>query len=69
MQELKVNVKGMMCAGCENRVKNALKEIEDVDDVFANHISGEVVVKGNNISKSIIEEIIQDLGYEIVKED
>ncbi len=70
MKELKIKVKGMVCEGCENRVKNALSTIDGVDNVEANHKTGIVTVKLNKeIEKSIFEEKIDDLGFEIVKED
>lgn len=70
MKELKIKVKGMVCEGCENRVKNALSTIDGVDNVEANHKTGIVTVKLNKeIEKSIFEEKIDNLGFEIVKED
>lgn len=70
MKELEIKVKGMVCEGCENRVKNALSTIDEVDNVEANHKTGIVTVKLNKeIEKSIFEEKIDDLGFEIVKED
>ena len=70
MKELEIKVKGMVCEGCENREKNALSTIDGVDNVEANHKTGIVTVKLNKeIEKSIFEEKIDDLGFEIVKED
>ena len=70
MKELEIKVKGMVCEGCENSVKNALSTIDGVDNVEANHKTGIVTVKLNKeIEKSIFEEKIDDLGFEIVKED
>lgn len=37
MKELKLKVSGMVCGGCENRVKTALSEINGVESVDANH--------------------------------
>ena len=34
----------MVCNGCENRVKNDLKNIEGVENVIVNHESGMVTV-------------------------
>ena len=45
MKELEIKVKGMVCEGCENRVKNALSTIDGVDNVEANHKTGIVTVK------------------------
>ena len=51
MSELKINVKGMMCTGCENRIKNAIGEIKGIKSVDANHKTGQVVI---NSDKSLI---------------
>lgn len=70
MKELIFNVSGMMCAGCENRVKNALSLIEGVEIIEVSHINGIVKLNINgNVEKNIIEETITDLGFDIVKED
>ena len=70
MKEIILNVKGMMCGGCENRIKNALSEIKGIEKVVADHTTGKVIVTSNNeISKEIIEETIEDIGYEIEKEN
>ncbi len=70
MKEIILIVNGMMCGGCENRVKNAVKNIEGVENVTADHTTGKVTVISNNqVSKEIIKETLQDIGYEVVKED
>ena len=70
MKETNLIVNGMMCGGCENRVKNAIKNIEGVKDVTADHNTGKVIVISNNeVSEEIIKETLEDIGYEIVKED
>ena len=67
MNKIELNVKGMMCGGCENRVKNKLGEIQGVEDVMANHETGKVSVKcSSSVAKEILEEAIEDLGFEIV---
>lgn len=63
-------VNGMMCGGCENRVKNAIKNIEGVENVTADHNTGKVIVISNNeVSEEIIKETLEDIGYEVIKED
>lgn len=70
MNEINLKTKGMMCEGCENRVKNALKNIEGVEKVTADHVTGNVNIICNEVlDKKIIEETIQDIGYEIVGND
>ena len=70
MKETILIVNGMMCGGCENRVKNAIKNIEGVENVTADHNTGKVIVISNNeVSEEIITETLEDIGYEVVKED
>ena len=70
MKETILNVNGMMCGGCENRVKNAIKNIEGVENVTADHNTGKVIViSTNEVSEEIIKETLEDIGYEVVRED
>lgn len=64
--EIKLNVEGMMCSGCENRVQNSLKTIEGVTDVVASHTTKTVTVTtSGNVDKAVLKEAIEDLGYEV----
>lgn len=36
MNEVILKVQGMFCTGCENRIKNALENIENIETVEAN---------------------------------
>lgn len=66
MKEI-IKVNGMVCEGCENRIKNALKTIEGVEEVVADHKTGIVTVTAKeDISKNVIEEKIQDIGFEVI---
>ncbi len=70
MKETIIKVEGMVCNGCENRVKNALKNIQGVEDVDANHTTGTVTVTSKEeVSENIMKEKIEDIGFEVVKED
>ena len=70
MKEIILIVNGMMCGGCENRVKNAIKNIKGVENVTADHNTGKVIVISNNeVSEEIIKETLEDIGYEVVRED
>ena len=70
MKETNLIVNGMMCGGCENRVKNAIKNIEGVKNVTADYNTGKVIAISNNeVSEEIIKETLEDIGYEVVKED
>ncbi|MBO6232528.1 MAG: heavy-metal-associated domain-containing protein [Clostridia bacterium] len=71
MKELELNVIGMHCSGCENRIKNVVSEIKEVKKVEANHETGKVNV---TLKKEVDEEIknniktaIENLdGFEVV---
>ena len=66
MEEIIINVEGMMCGGCENRIQNALKEIDGVESVIANHKDGTVkVTKNASVEESLLTERIIDLGFDI----
>lgn len=69
MKETIIKVEGMVCGGCENRVQNALKVIEGVENVVADHTNGIVTVTAKEeVSINAMKETIEDLGFE-VKED
>lgn len=66
--ELNFKVSGMMCEGCEKRLKNALFTIDGVENVLADHKTGLVNVTLNKkIEEKVFEEKIEDLGFEVVK--
>ena len=69
MKETIIKVEGMVCNGCENRVQNALKNIEGVENVVADHTTGTVTVTSKNeVLESVMKEKIENIGFE-VKED
>lgn len=67
MKKIELKVEGMMCSGCENRVKNALENIQDVQRVVADHKNKKVeIVCNNEVTENIIKEKIEDLGFEVI---
>lgn len=69
MKETIIKVEGMVCNGCENRVQNALKTLEGVEKVVANHTNGTVTITSKyEVEENVMKEKIEDLGFE-VKED
>ena len=67
MKEYVLNVKGMVCGGCENRVQNAVKTINGVKEVVASHVDGtvKIVAKDDSVIEQAKEKI-QDLDFEVV---
>ncbi len=69
MKETIIKVEGMVCNGCENRVQNALKTIDGVESVVANHTDGTVTINSKEeVTENVMKEKIEDIGFQ-VKED
>ena len=69
MKETIIKVEGMVCNGCENRVQNALKNIDGVENVVADHTNGIVkVTSKSEVQENVMKEKIEDIGFK-VKED
>ncbi len=66
MKEIILKVEGMVCNGCENRVQNALKTIEGVENVVADHTAGIVKVSvKEELDTNVLKEKIEDIGFEV----
>lgn len=68
--KIEIRISGMSCTGCENRVENILKNIENVESVNANYNTGIVEIGTNDIKNldiDVIKETLKDLGYDILE--
>ncbi len=66
MNEIIIDVEGMMCEGCEKRIVNALGSIDGVVDVSAKHDTGIVkVIAKENVTEDLIKERIEDIGFSV----
>ena len=68
--KIEIKISGMSCTGCENRVENVLKNVENVESVNANYNTGIVEIGTNNIKNldiDMIKETLEDLGYDILE--
>lgn len=66
MKEIEIKIKGMVCGGCEKRVENALKTIEGIKEVLADHTTGKVKIQAEgDIDKDTIKEKIEDIDFEL----
>lgn len=66
MKEIEFNVEGMMCSGCENRVKNALSLIDGVEAVEASFETGVVkITLTKEVQENELKEAIEDLGFKV----
>ena len=59
------NVEGIMCSGCENRINNALKDIEGVISVNASHKTKTVTVETIKDITKILKDKIEALGFDV----
>lgn len=70
MKEITIKVDGMVCSGCENRLKNALETINGVVKVIASHETGIVQITFNNeLDPSLLEQKIEDIGFTVKKDN
>lgn len=60
------NVEGIICSGCENRINNALKEIECVISVNASHKNKTVTVETTKDITKILKDKIEALGFDVI---
>lgn len=68
MKEIILKVEGLMCGGCENRIKNALKNIKYISSIDANHKTGTVkIVFKDDIKQEEIIDKINSIGFKVIK--
>ena len=64
-----LKVEGMTCAHCEKAVKEAIREIPEVLDVWVNLDEKTVEVEGSNLDDGALKAAIDEAGYEVVSID
>ena len=66
MQRQTVSVIGMSCTGCEQNIENALKNVDGVTRVTADH-QGDIieVVVENNVTEDSLHAAIEQAGYDV----
>ncbi len=64
-EQVILNVKGMTCGGCANRVKGALVECAGVKDAQVNHKDGKAVVQVENgkANAQKLIEAVEKVGF------
>lgn len=69
MKTITLQVEGMVCTGCENRIQNALKTMEGVKEVTASHEKKLVMIETDEmVQEQTIKEKIEDIGFSVIKE-
>lgn len=65
--EITVKINGMMCPHCENHVKTALEELENITEVTADFKNAQAVIKASGaVDSNKIKEAVEKAGYEFV---
>ena len=68
MKEIKLQVKGMSCSGCEQRIQKVLARVEGVVRSAADRQVEEVRVMfdPNRTSEQAVRSCIEQAGYEVL---
>ena len=69
MDTLALQVKGMSCTGCEQRIGTVLRRVEGVREVTADHTTGRVEVRvGPELTdRSVLGQRIESAGYQVIE--
>ena len=65
LESLTLDVGGMTCDSCSNRVKSALESIQGVNSADVSHESGIAIIIHQNVSKEIMTSSVQEIGYTV----
>lgn len=68
MEQIVMQVRGMDCGACEQRIQKALARLEGVRTSVAHHRSGEVrvIVDPHRTSEQAIHACITEAGFEVL---
>ena len=64
-EAVSLEVGGMTCTGCSDRVRNVLEEITGVHSVEVSHESGMAIIQHDNVSRDSMASSIQSIGYTV----
>ena len=56
-------VEGMSCKNCKTHVETWIRNVHGVEEVVANHVTGQVIVKGDHINEEKIKTAVEKSGY------
>lgn len=62
-------VEGMSCKNCKVHVENGIKTIVGVEEVVADHVTGQVIVKGDHINEDQVKVAVEKTGYRFIGAD
>ena len=64
-EAVSLEVGGMTCTGCSDRVRNVLEEITGVHSAEVSHESGMAIIQHDNVSRDSMASSIQSIGYTV----
>ncbi|WP_101259718.1 cation transporter [Labilibaculum filiforme] len=66
-ENIELTVSGMTCTGCENTIKNGLKQMDGVAEVEASHTNSKVTIKvvKDKVKREEIAKQIETIGYTV----
>jgi len=68
MKKMVIKIEGMSCSHCQKRVEEALKRQKEVKEVEVDLREKKAeVVLNQDIDERKMKELIEDLGYEVIK--
>ncbi|GAA0176784.1 copper ion binding protein [Clostridium sediminicola] len=62
-----LRIEGMSCGHCVNHVKNALMDIEGVENVEVSLDEKKAIVEGNDLNEEKMKTEIEDFGYTVIE--
>jgi copper chaperone len=65
MTEITINIEGMSCQHCVNRVKKAIEAIDGVKNLDVAIGRTKITFDEGKVSKSVIEKAITAAGYKV----
>lgn len=71
METLVLQVEGMSCTGCEQRIGTVLRRVEGVRGVAADHTNGQVEVRvGPGLADAgQLRQRIETAGYQVIEQE
>ncbi len=67
-ENITVEITGMSCVSCAQKIESAIGNTEGVDEAIDNFATRKATVTGS-VSAEKIHKIIEGLGYNVVKEE
>lgn len=65
--EITIKIEGMSCMNCAGAVKNALGELDGVENVEVELENKQANIRGENLEKDLLKEVVENAGYKLVE--